>query len=400
MGRSVKHTRSPVGGPIRPAEPDHRPHVLFVHLEPRKSREPLAISKASTSRSAGRAFQSVARVTDFAVSSRTGNVLAALSRLAPRAFPRVVCDRIPLVGRGYASQIDQQVRRNRVDLVVASSSVLLSGWGGRVPAAFWTDAVFGQMLDYYSEFTGLPAWAKRVGESQERRALSRVKVAAYASSWAADAALAVGAQARVLVAPRGPSFSSSEVAQMAGSRQMTRDRPPRLLWVGADWERKGGDIAVAVAGALIRQGREVALDLVGSVPPTVTTEPWITVYGPLRKESPAEREALMKVFAGASVLLAPSRAECLGIAVTEAAAIGLPVVVARTGGLGRMVDGGGFGIVVDQGQGEIGRYAAAVLSILEDATLATQMSAAGMEAARVSYSMDLSAALIVEALLA
>ncbi len=187
---------------------------------------------------------------------------------------------------------------------------------------------------------------------------------------------------------------------MAGSRRRSGDRPQRLLWVGADWERKGGDLAVAVAGALIGQGREVALDLVGSVPPTVTTQPWITVHGPLRKESPAEREALMNVFAGASVLLAPSRAECLGIAVTEAAAIGLPVVVARTGGLGPMVEGGGFGIVVDQGLGEVERYAAAVLSIFGDEALATELSAAGMEAARESYSMDLSAALIVEALLA
>ena len=377
---------------------DSRPHVLFVHLPPRRSRDVRAIAQTSTSRSAQTGFQSVARVTDFAVRSRTAELFIAVSRLVPWILPRVVCERTPVVGRGYASRIAKQVRRSDVDLVIASSSVLVRNWRGRVPAAFWTDAVFGQMVDYYPDFTGLPRWARRVAEAQERQSLSNVKVAAYASTWAAEAALAMRPRARIVVAPRGPGFSSEEI-EIALSQRPPAQGPRRLLWVGAEWWRKGGDISVLVARELQSQGRSVTLDLVGDVPSALIGEPNIVVHGPLRKDVPAEREQLLNIFAGADLLIAPSRAECLGVAVIEAAALGVPVVAARTGGLGTMVEDGSFGLVVDQGPGEFERYVRAVSSILDDPKWAAALSAAGRTAVRESYSMDRSAALILEAAL-
>ena len=80
------------------------------------------------------------------------------------------------------------------------------------------------------------------------------------------------------------------------------------------------------------------------------------------------------------------RAEGFGIALLEAAACGLPVIAARTGGIPDAVRDGETGVLVDPG--DLGQVEAAVSRVLEDPTLARRLGQAGRRAVETFYNWD------------
>jgi glycosyltransferase involved in cell wall biosynthesis len=112
----------------------------------------------------------------------------------------------------------------------------------------------------------------------------------------------------------------------------------RILFVGRDWERKGGpDLLVAFAGVR-RQLPEATLVVAGSRPEV--EEPGVTVLGEV---GPATVRRLM---AEAAVFCMPTLREPFGLVFVEAAIHGLPVVATRTGALPDIVVEGETGHLV------------------------------------------------------
>ena len=125
----------------------------------------------------------------------------------------------------------------------------------------------------------------------------------------------------------------------------------------------GGGRLLCVGAVLPHKGHDVLLDALAGIP----SPPWrCTVVGPvdgdpsfverlrcqaagsgladrIRFAGPRVGEALRRQYRTADVLVLPSRLEAYGMVVTEALAIGLPVVAAAAGGvpeaLGRTTDG-------------------------------------------------------------
>jgi len=104
---------------------------------------------------------------------------------------------------------------------------------------------------------------------------------------------------------------------------------PRVLFVGGDFERKGGRLLLDWFRARGRGRCEV--DLVTRDP--VALEPGVHVHHGVVGNSPEAR----RLFQNADVFVLPSLGECFGIASVEAMAAGLPVVATRVGGAGDIV---------------------------------------------------------------
>jgi glycosyltransferase involved in cell wall biosynthesis len=124
-----------------------------------------------------------------------------------------------------------------------------------------------------------------------------------------------------------------------------------------------GDRLLCVGAVLPHKGHDVLLDALAGIP----SPPWrCTVVGPLdgdpsfverlRRQAahsgladricfagPRVGEELLRQYWAADVLVLPSRLEAYGMVVTEALAVGLPVIAAAVGGvpeaLGRITDG-------------------------------------------------------------
>jgi glycosyltransferase involved in cell wall biosynthesis len=121
-----------------------------------------------------------------------------------------------------------------------------------------------------------------------------------------------------------------------------------LLFVGVDWQRKGGDIAVAVVEELNRQGVPSRLQICGCRPPeTYSGNPYLQTIGFLDKNLSTDMLRWEKLFLNAHFFILPTRAECMGISFSEAAGFGLPIIATDTGGVSTLVKHGRNGLLFD-----------------------------------------------------
>ncbi len=112
----------------------------------------------------------------------------------------------------------------------------------------------------------------------------------------------------------------------------------RALFVGGDFGRKGGEELLAAWKAL---RPDAHLDIV-TQSDIETSLPGVTVHRGVRPNSPA----LRALFSQASLFVFPTRADCLPLAVLEAAAAGLPVISTAVGAIPEAVLDGQTGRIV------------------------------------------------------
>ena len=106
--------------------------------------------------------------------------------------------------------------------------------------------------------------------------------------------------------------------------------PPRFLFVGREWERKGGPVVLEAFAAVQRALPDARLDVVGGHPPL--DQPGVTGHGPLGFDVPDEARRVEALFAAATCFVMPSAVEPLGIVYAEAAAAGVPSIGSTVGG--------------------------------------------------------------------
>ena len=106
--------------------------------------------------------------------------------------------------------------------------------------------------------------------------------------------------------------------------------PPRFLFVGREWERKGGPVLLEAFAAVQRALPEARLDVVGGHPPL--DRPGVTGHGPLGFDVPDQARRVAALFAAATCFVMPSEVEPLGIVHAEAAAAGVPSIGSTVGG--------------------------------------------------------------------
>ena len=114
----------------------------------------------------------------------------------------------------------------------------------------------------------------------------------------------------------------------------------KLLFVGLDWERKGGDIAVATLDRLRDQGIDAELTIVGRCPERHRSHPAIRAVGFLSKNRASDRRKLVHLYSTSHILLVPSRADCSPMVIAEAMAFGTPVLATDTGGIASVIGAG------------------------------------------------------------
>lgn len=115
--------------------------------------------------------------------------------------------------------------------------------------------------------------------------------------------------------------------------------PLKLLWVGMDWSRKGGDDCLAVLDGLLAAGVEAELHVVGCAPPR--HHPRMISHGVFRKDVPEEQARLVKLYEESHLFLFPTRADMSPCVMAAAAAAGLPSMATITGGVKEPFEDGG-----------------------------------------------------------
>ena len=241
------------------------------------------------------------------------------------------------VAKAYATQIEEQLRGSDVDIVLSPGTIPIAVLHTSVPVAFWTDATFAQMVGLYPEFEMLAGASIESGNAMERHALASASLAIYASDWAARSAVDDygAAPSRVKVVPFGANIDCDRDADAVATIVDSRATDVcRLLFVGVDWHRKGGDIALRITAGIAALGVPVELTVVGSEPDIpAQLRDVVLVRGYIDKSTTEGRRELDALFARSHFLLMPSRAECFGIVFCEASSFGLPSIASTVGGI-------------------------------------------------------------------
>ncbi len=149
-----------------------------------------------------------------------------------------------------------------------------------------------------------------------------------------------------------------------------------ILFVGVDWERKGGPLLIE-AFRMVREKLPDARLVVAGCSPAVRT-PGVEIVG--RVPLPEISRLLLR----SCVLALPSRREPQGVNVIEALMHGIPVAATRIGALPEMIEDGRTGRIVPPG--DIAALAAALVELLSDPALCRRYGEAGRESAAVRYS--------------
>ncbi len=256
-------------------------------------------------------------------------------------------DRNPHVLRAYARQVARRLAEVPHDVVFSPGTLPVAYLDTPAPIAFWTDATFDGLVDFYPDFSNLAAESLRDGHRAEQAALDRCRLALYSSDWAAETARAhyTVDPAKVHVVPFGANVDDARSADAVDAAIAARPfEPCRLLFVGVDWERKGGDVALAAARALHERGRPTELHVVGCDPPP-DAPAYVVAHGFVSKSTADGRRRLDELFSRAHFLILPTRADCVPVVYAEANSYGVPVLTTDVGGIRTAVRDGHNGAV-------------------------------------------------------
>lgn len=262
-----------------------------------------------------------------------------IRHLGPQHRPHFRLDRI--LRRPPPAPTLDGVNLGGLDAVVGLvATPLLKSFAQRSPLPFLhvTDATPGFLRDTYG--WKIPQQADR----NEAFVTARAALSVYSSS-----AMATRAR-REFGLPR----ARTQTVPFGINLDTLPDNCPRkpalshvnLLFVGVEWARKGGDIAVAALDRLIASGQSASLTLVGRVPAALTSHPNVHVVGFLNKNRPRDRAKLTRLYRQAHVMMLPTRGDCTPMVIAEAMAHGTPVLATDTGGTAELIGASGAGNVL------------------------------------------------------
>ena len=273
-------------------------------------------------------------------------------RIYRYAFHKVYMPhRAPRVLDYFAKQIEEKIKDKHYDLIFSPDNIEISHLNTDIPIVFYTDAVFDSMVNFYSEFTKLCNESIRDGHNQEQAALDRAMLAIFSSQWAVDAA--IGSydvdQDKVKFVPFGANLP------VAPDRESVIRRKPseicNLLFIGGDWKRKGGPIAIQVVEELDKMGLRSKLFVCSLLPQDEPLNEFVEYVGLLDRNKAHENRELENLFFDCHFLILPTAADCTPGVFREAAAFGLPVITTDVGGNRSVVTHGKSGIILSKDAG-------------------------------------------------
>lgn len=270
------------------------------------------------------------------------------------------------VARDNALIIQKLIIQKKPDILFApAGSALIGCLGTNLPILYSSDATCRLMFEYYPEFSRISKRAIGEADELERRSVARADALIYPTEWAARSAIEhyQADSKKVHVIPFGANFQKIPEREKALA---PRPGPAvKLLFVGVNWERKGGAIAVAALRELIARGMDAELTIIGCTPPGDVDLDRITVVPFLDKNDDVQAERLSSLYLSSDLLILPTRNECYGIVFCEAAAHGVPSIATATGGVPDVIRDGVTGFVLPEDAGGK-EYAERILAISSD----------------------------------
>lgn len=239
----------------------------------------------------------------------------------------------------WARTIESNIERIQPDIIFADKcSVFFPYLKTDVPIFYRSDSTFELMNGYYSEFSDFSRTLQRAAHSAEAAAFNKSRYFIPISSWAAESAVkhySVPTEKCVIIR----SHASLANEAIAEPKQAPAEHDPtNFLFIGADWNRKGGALTVEALTQLHRSGRNIRLNILcKNVPEAVLRLPFVTHLPYIDRSTNEGNQQYFRLFADSHFFFMPTRAECMGQVFIDALMLGLPSIALETGAVPEVV---------------------------------------------------------------
>jgi glycosyltransferase involved in cell wall biosynthesis len=255
-------------------------------------------------------------------------------------------------------------------------AVLCQSLVARVPSVMSLDVTplqYDEMGEEYGHAADRLMPVSRFKHEMNRRVFNLAYRLLPATTWVADSLIdCYGVPPeRIEVLPPGTDLERFRPASGKPSDDGAR---LRVLFVGGDFRRKGGDIVLDWFRTADKDRVELHL---------VTRDDLEIQPGAFVHRLSHEDAALTTLYQQADVFVLPTRAECFGLVLTEAMACGIPCVTCPVGGLAEVVEDGVTGLHTRAG--DLNSFSLAMGSLLADTALRQRLGRAGREAAEERF---------------
>jgi starch synthase len=176
-----------------------------------------------------------------------------------------------------------------------------------------------------------------------------------------------------------------DVTQIPEPRPAARTGVPTVLFVGKQFERKGGATLLEAFRQVRARIPEARLVLIGPAT-SPSSEPGVEWLGSLDKNIPAEKAKLLQSYFDADVFCLPSLFEPFGIVILEAMLFGLPCVGTAAWAIPEMIADGETGYTFPRA--DAGALADRLTALLTNRELGHRMGIAGRKRALEWFSWD------------
>lgn len=242
-----------------------------------------------------------------------------------------------------------KAKRQHVDVILGLSCTNYVAYLPKgIPVILVTGSTFSAIAKTpgYLDYSQCPKAMIKHYEATERNARERVDQYVVPSS-TGEQDLRIWANVpgyKICVVPYGPNIDEQLARATRSIAKVSMTRCD-LLFIGNDWDRKGGPIAVEVTNALCQRNISAHLHIVG---PKRSPDPScpFTFYGHLSKKTDINK--IFELYSSAFMLILPSKSELFGVVFREAACFGLPSIAFDAGGVPEAVNNGISGILMSE----------------------------------------------------
>ena len=282
---------------------------------------------------------------------------------------RILLDTSIILTKLYAFKIKLYLIMHRdIDLVISDSSIPLTFLKSHVKKIVYTDSNFFCMINYYDQFKNLSFGSKRRGNYLEERSLNNVDKIIYSSEWAKNSSVeAYGiSEAKIHVIPFGLNLDRiTNIAEVFERIKIRSENYKlKLIFIGRNWIRKGGNIAYKTMLNLRKNHNfDAYLTVIGCLPQLKNK--YVNEVGFLDRNINSDYGYLNNLISESHFLILPTQADCTPMVCAEANSHGVPVVVTDTGGVSSIVNNGVNGFLVQDYNNEKG-FADRIASVIKN----------------------------------
>lgn len=248
----------------------------------------------------------------------------------------------PSILKDYAKKIEYKLSQLNSEIILCpESAVSVSQLNCKQPIVLWTDAPLASLISFYPWLSNICQETKKNIYKLEQSAFNRCSLILFSSDWAAAKAIEIYnlSPSKVKVIPWGANIechrTTNDINQLVQRRE---ENCCKLLFIGVDWLRKGGNVALSLAKKLNQEGTPTELIVVGCQPIMQEALPnYVKVISFIDKSQPEGMREFNQLFAEAHFLILPTLADCSPHVLIEANSFGVPCLSTNVGGIPTIV---------------------------------------------------------------